>query len=61
MFPSTPFDVKAGLVVFGKNVKAAFQLARVVSLNDQFQQQNYNQQPVTSRTIAIVIKMMLGT
>ena len=61
MFPSTPFDVKAGLVLFGKNVKAAFQLACVVSLNDQFQQQNYNQGPVTSRTIAVVIKMMSGT
>ncbi|EPQ01536.1 Potassium channel subfamily U member 1 [Myotis brandtii] len=61
MFPSTPFDVKAGLGLFGKNVTAAFQLARVVSLNDQFQQHNYNQGPVTSRTIALVIKMMSGT
>lgn len=61
MFPSTLFDVKAGLVLFGKNVKAAFQLARVVSLSDQLQQHNYSQGPVTSRAIAIVVKMMLGT
>lgn len=27
MFSSTPFDVGAGLVLFGKNVKSAFQLA----------------------------------
>lgn len=42
MFPSTPLMSKQVWFCLGKNFKAAFQLARVVSLNDQFQQQNYN-------------------